>query len=1076
MFKPVSNKIDFPGVEKAVQAFWTAHDTFKKSLELRRHAPEFVFYDGPPFATGLPHYGHLLAGTIKDIVPRYQTMRGHYVERRFGWDCHGLPIEALAQEQLGLAGTGAIREAGVDKFNETCRSLVLKYVAEWRKTVTRMGRWVDFDNDYKTMDPAFMETIWWAFKQLWEQGRVYKSYRIMPYSWKLTTPLSNFEAGSNYQDVQDPAVTVRIKLKKPYQVFDPSNPVDFATLLPDEPCFALIWTTTPWTLPANLAVCAGPDLDYVAVRDAKEKVIYVLAAARLEAIYKKKEDYEVVAQFKGSELAGWKYEPMFPYLKDQPNAFQILTDGFVSTEDGTGLVHMAPAYGEDDFRVCKAAGIPPVDLLDENAAFTARVPDYAGQFCKDADKAIIRRLKDEKKLVHQSTIVHSYPFCERTDTPLIYRAIEAWYVRVEAMRDELVGNNAGVHWMPQAIGEKRFGNWLKEAKDWNISRNRFWGSCIPVWVAEGDKDNTICVGSIKELEELSGQKITDLHKHFVDKITIQRNGKTYRRTPEVLDCWFESGSMPYAQQHYPFENKAHFEKHFPADFIAEGLDQTRGWFYTLMVLSTALFKRPAFKNVVVNGLVLAEDGRKMSKRLKNYPDPNYMLDSYGADALRLYLINSPVVRAEDLRFSEEGVKQCMRDFLIPLWNAYSFFVTYANVDKWTPEKGTSVEGRVSSVDGDKTSSTRHPTPATRPLLDRWVLSCLDRLTQEVTAAMDDYDLQQAVRPFVHFIEDLTNWYIRRSRRRFWKSSDDADKAQAYATLYEVLLTLSKIAAPFVPFISEEIFRNLRTPELPESVHLCDFPKADGHRRDTKLEEQMAAVMTVVQLGRAIRAERNLKVRQPLAAVHVVCRDATKLSQLKELEDLIVDELNIKTVVFNHDETELVTLSAKPDFKKLGKRLGPKIKLAADLIAKWESDKLHALLQGEKVALELDGQTFEFSGEDLTIQRQPMAGLAVASEGDQVVALETELTPALVREGLARELVNRIQNLRKDADFEVTQRIRLQIAGDDELAATVNEYRDFIMAETLCADLALAANEAEPCDLNGHSAQLKLQPV
>jgi isoleucyl-tRNA synthetase len=1041
MFKPVSNKIDFPGVEKAVQAFWETHETFKKSLELRRHAPEFVFYDGPPFATGLPHYGHLLAGTIKDIVPRYQTMRGHYVERRFGWDCHGLPIEALAQEQLGLAGTGAIREKGVDVFNETCRSLVLKYVAEWRKTVTRMGRWVDFDNDYKTMDLPFMETIWWAFKQLWEQGRVYKSYRIMPYSWKLTTPLSNFEAGSNYQDVQDPAVTVRLRLKRD------------AT----EPWFALIWTTTPWTLPANLAVCVGPDLDYVAVRDAKENVIYVLAAARLEAIYKKKEDYEVVAKFKGSEMAGWQYEPMFPYLKDQPNAFQILTDGFVSTEDGTGLVHMAPAYGEDDFRVCKAAGIPPVDLLDENAAFTARVPEYAGQFCKDADKAIIRRLKDEKKLVHQSTIVHSYPFCERTDTPLIYRAIEAWYVRVEDMHDDLAANNAQVHWMPQAIGEKRFGNWLKEAKDWNISRNRFWGSCIPVWVAEGDKDDTICVGSIEELERLSGQKVTDLHKHFLDKITFTKNSKTYRRTPEVLDCWFESGSMPYAQQHYPFENKAHFEGHFPADFIAEGLDQTRGWFYTLMVLSTALFKKPAFKNVVVNGLVLAEDGRKMSKRLKNYPDPNYMLDAYGADALRLYLINSPVVRAEDLRFSEDGVKQCMRDFLIPLWNAYSFFVTYANVDGWTP-------------------ANLQSTSSNRPLLDRWVLSCLDRLTQEVTAAMDDYDLQQAVRPFVHFIEDLTNWYIRRSRRRFWKSTDDADKAQAYATLYEVLLTLSKIAAPFVPFISEEIFKNLRTAELPESVHLCDFPKADGHRRDEKLEAQMAAVMTVVQLGRAIRAERNLKVRQPLAALHVVCRDAAKLTLIRELEELIEDELNVKTVVFNHDETELVTLSAKPNFKVWGPKFGPKLKQAVALIAKWESAKLNAMLQGATVALELDGQTFELGGGDLIIQRQPKPGLAVASEGDQVVALETELTPALIREALARELVNRIQNLRKDSDLEVTQRIRLQIAGDAEVQATVDEYRDLIQTETLCTNLALAENDAEPCDLNGHSTRIRLQPV
>ncbi len=1069
MFKPVTNKIDFPGVDKAVLEFWQAHRTFQKSLELRRHAPEFVFYDGPPFATGLPHYGHLLAGTIKDIVPRYQTMRGHYVERRFGWDCHGLPIEALAQEQLGLAGTGAIREKGIDVFNETCRSLVLKYVAEWRKTVTRMGRWVDFDNDYKTMDLPFMETIWWAFKQLWDQGRVYKSYRIMPYSWKLTTPLSNFEAGSNYQDVQDPAVTVRLRLTSGHPSLTAGGPT--------ESWYALIWTTTPWTLPANLAICAGPDLDYVAVRDAKEKVIYVLAEARLEAIYKKPEDYELISKFKGSTMAGWQYEPLFPYIKDQPDAYRILTDGFVSTEDGTGLVHMAPAYGEDDFRVCKAAGIPPVDLLDENAAFIARVPEYAGQFCKDADKAIIRRLKDEHKLVHQATIVHSYPFCERTDTPLIYRAIDAWYVRVENLHDELVANNAGVHWMPQAIGEKRFGNWLKEAKDWNISRNRFWGSCLPVWVAEGDKDDTLCVGSITELEELSGQKVTDLHKHFVDKITFVKNGKTYRRTPEVLDCWFESGSMPYAQQHYPFENKARFEEHFPADFIAEGLDQTRGWFYTLMVLSTALFKKPAFKNVVVNGLVLAEDGRKMSKRLKNYPDPNYMLDAYGADALRLYLINSPVVRAEDLRFSEEGVKQCMRDFLIPLWNAYSFFVTYANVDGWQPEAMVNGEGLM--VNGGENSSIHHsPSTINHPpsLLDRWVLSCLDRLTQEVTTAMDDYDLQQAVRPFVRFIEDLTNWYIRRSRRRFWKSTDDADKAQAYATLYEVLLTLSKIAAPFVPFISEEIYKNLRTPDMPESVHLCDFPKAVGNRRDVQLEEQMAAVMTAVQLGRAIRAERNLKVRQPLAAVHVVCRDASKLAQLRQLEDLIVEELNIKKVVFNLDETELVTLSAKPNFKVWGPKFGPKLKQAVGLIAKWDSSKLNTLLHGGTAPLEIDGQTYELTGSDLIIQRQPKPGLAVASEGDQVVALETELTPALLREGLARELVNRIQNLRKDADLVVTQRIRLHIAGDAEVQATVAEFRDLIMAETLCTELACAENDAEPCDLNGHSTRLQLQAV
>ena len=642
MFKPVSRKLSFPKMEEEILRFWQENDVFAKSLENRRGAREYVFYDGPPFATGLPHYGHLLAGTIKDIAPRYQTMRGHCVERRFGWDCHGLPIEALAQEKLGLSGAADIVARGIDVFNETCRSMVLTYVSEWRKTVTRMGRWVDFDNDYKTMDPAFMESIWWVFKQLWNQGRVYKSHRIMPYSWKLNTPLSNFEAGSNYQDVQDPSITVRVKLAAP----PPNLGAGGA------PVYVLVWTTTPWTLYGNLAVCAGPDVDYVAVRDLSDQNVYLIAEARLSAYYKKPDQYEKLAAFKGTDLLDLAYEPIFDTFKDDaPGAFRILNDAFVSTGDGTGFVHIAPAFGEDDFRVCKAAGIPLRDYLDDVCAFTDSVPEYHGVFCKDADKQIVRSLKDAGKLVHQSTLVHSYPFCPRTDTPLIYRAIEAWYVRVEDLHERLAANNASVHWVPQAVGEKRFGNWLKEAKDWNVSRNRFWGSCIPVWVSEDGQD-MVCVGSIAELEKLSGQKVADLHKHHVDKIVFSLNGKTYRRTPEVLDCWFESGSMPYAQQHYPFERADELDKFFPADFIAEGLDQTRGWFYTLMLLGTALFDKSPYRNVIVNGLVLAEDGRKMSKRLKNYPDPAYVLDTYGADALRLYMVNSPIVRAEDLCFSE----------------------------------------------------------------------------------------------------------------------------------------------------------------------------------------------------------------------------------------------------------------------------------------------------------------------------------------------------------------------------------------------------------------------------------------
>ena len=1046
MFEPVSNRVSFPSMEEQILRFWEEAQVFRRSLEQRKDAKEYVFYDGPPFATGLPHYGHLLAGTIKDIVPRYHTMRGHAVERRFGWDCHGLPIEALAQEQLGLAGTAAIREKGIDVFNETCRSLVLRYVAEWRKTVTRMGRWVDFDNDYKTMDLAFMESVWWVFKQLWDNGRVYKSHRIMPYSWKLTTPLSNFEAGNNYQDVQDPSVTVRLKVRQA---------AHDARGCSGEWYF-LIWTTTPWTLPANLAVCVGPDLDYVAVRDVKEGSVYVLAAARLDAYYKKKDEYEVVARFKGSELKGWTYEPLFPYLAGEPNAFIVLVDPFVSTGDGTGIVHIAPAYGEDDFRVGRAAGIGLVDLLDENAAFTARVPEYRGQFCKDADKAIIRRLKDEGKLVHQSTLVHSYPFCERTDTPLIYRAIEAWYVRVEDIREKLTGNNSGVHWMPEAIGEKRFGNWLREAKDWNISRNRFWGSCIPVWVNVDDRSDTICVGSIAELEALSGRKVDDLHKHIVDKIEIQRDGKTYRRTPEVLDCWFESGSMPYAQMHYPFENKARFEQNFPADFIAEGLDQTRGWFYTLMVLSTSLFGCTAFKNVVVNGLVLAEDGRKMSKRLKNYPDPNYILDTYGADALRLYMINSPIVRADDLRFSEEGVKQSLRHLLIPWWNAFSFLVTYARIDGWTPVS----------------TATATPSP-----MDRWILSTLERLNEDVVEAMDRYDLQRAVRPFVAFIEDLTNWYIRRSRRRFWKSQNDADKASAYATLYEVLVRLSQIAAPFVPFISEAIYRHLRTPQMPESVHLCDFPKARPERRDRELEAQIEEGIRVVELGRSVRTQFDLKVRQPLRRMRVVCHDAARLDRVRELQQVLAEELNVREVEFSTHETELADLAAKADFKKLGPRLGGRMKKAADAIRALKGEQVEALLAGGSLDLPLDGGALTITKDDILIERTPRPGLAVAAADGFVVALDTTLDKALIQEGLAREFVNKVQNLRKAADLDIADRIELRLAAGDIVQEAILAFSDYVKGEVLADQMDWVTGEAvagETVDLNGHACTVAIR--
>ena len=1087
MYKPVSNKTDFPKMEREILSAWEANDTFKKSLEKNKGRVPFVFYDGPPFATGLPHYGHLLAGTIKDIIPRYQTMRGKYVERRFGWDTHGLPIEALAQDALGISGAAAIKEFGVDKFNEQCRSMVLKYVSEWRRTVTRMGRWVDFDNDYKTMNFSFMESVWWAFKQLWDQGRIYKSHRIMPYSWKLGTPLSNFEAGSNYKDVQDPTVTVRVKVAS---IAIDGNRLQSTAIdsLKGSSTYLLIWTTTPWTLPENLAICAGADIDYVAVRDLTDdaRPIYVMAEARLPTIFKKQEQYEVVARMKGADLKGWTYEPIFPYFADKraEGAFQVLNDDYVTTDDGTGLVHIAPAYGEDDFRVCKTAGITAfADPLDGSCNFTDAIPEYAGRFCKDCDKDIIRRLKTEGKLVHQSTIVHSYPFCDRTDTPLIYRAIDAWYVRVEDIHDKLAAANKPVHWTPEYVGEKRFGNWLEGARDWNISRNRFWGSCLPVWINDDDPDDMICVGSAAELEALSGVKVTDLHKHIVDKVVIVRDGKTYHRTPEVLDCWFESGSMPYAQQHYMGEANASpsskcesskFERScdnsqtlklsnsqtgvshfFPADFIAEGLDQTRGWFYTLMILGVCLFGESPYRNVVVNGLVLAEDGKKMSKRLKNYPDPMEVVEKYGADALRLYLINSPVVRAENLRFSEQGVMQIARDILIPLWNAYSFFVTYANVDGFAED-----------------ALAR---PSSENELDRWIVSALETLVADVTAAMDAYDLQRSVRPFVDFIDALTNWYIRRSRRRFWKSQNDGDKLDAYRTLRYVLVQLAKVAAPFTPFISEAIYTNLRASDMPESVHLCDFPAPDAAARDADLERRMARIQAAVAIGRSLRTDHDLKVRQPLARIHLVSSDPQVLEDLRAGTALIADELNIKEVAFGSDESALADLQLKADFRKLGPRFGAKMKAVAAAIAALPSAQAAALARGEAASLALpDGTAAEISPDEVSIVRTPKAGLVVGAQGEIVAALETTLTPELVREGIAREFVKNVQNLRKEADFVVDQRIRIAYNGDEEAAAAIAAFQDWICGETLADACAKGDVSGEPCDLNGHPCAIAVE--
>ncbi len=1037
MYKPVSSKVDFSEVERRVLALWESQGTFEKSLSERKDAPAYVFYDGPPFATGLPHYGHLLAGTIKDIVPRYHTMRNHYVARRFGWDCHGLPIEYEVEQALKISGKSAIEALGVGTFNEKCRGIVLRYTREWRDVVTRMGRWVDFDNDYKTMDAAYMESIWWVFKTLWDKGLIYEGQKVLPYCPRCSTPLSNFETNQGYADVTDPAITIRFKLL-------------------DEPnAYVLAWTTTPWTLPSNMALAVGPAITYARVED--KGAVYYLALPRLGAYYKDASNYDAMTEVPSERLVGRHYEPLFPYFADQAaaGAFRVVAADFVSTEDGTGVVHMAPGFGEDDARVCRAAGIPATCPIDAEARFTAEVTDYAGRFVKDTDADIMKRLKQEGKLIHRGTITHSYPHCWRCDAALIYRGISTWFVKVEELRDRILRANAQIHWVPEHLRDGRFGKWLEGARDWAISRNRYWGTPLPIW-RNADGTETVCIGSIEELERRSGRKVTDLHKHHVDALELpsEQGGGVLRRIPEVLDCWFESGAMPYAQAHYPFENKEQFEANFPADFIAEGLDQTRGWFYTLMVLSVALFDRPAFKHVVVNGLVLAEDGKKMSKRLKNYPDPSYVIDTYGADALRLYLVYSPVVRAEDLRFSEKGVQHILRHLLIPLWNAYSFFVTYANVDGWGTERMTGV--------------------VSDNLLDRWIRSSLESLADEVTQAMDQYDLQRAVRPFVRFMEDLTNWYIRRSRRRFWKSQNDDDKRQAYATLNYVLLQFSKIAAPFVPFIAESIYQNLRTDDMPVSVHLCDFPTADGARRDTALEADMEVVMTIVRMGRLLRTDNDLKVRQPLSTLHVVSRDAALLGRLHAYEDIVRDELNVKEIVFDDNESELADLKAKADFRRLGPKFGPKMKVVAQAIAAISHDHLVALAGGRAVTIDAGGDAVVVGVDDVVIERTPRAGLVVASEGSVIVALETHVSAALLAEGLAREFVSRVQNMRKTADLEVTQRIGVRFAGGSAVADAVAAHDEYVRGETLAAHCRRDdACEGDAVDLNGHDCRIAI---
>ncbi len=1183
MFKKVDPKQSFPKLEEQVLKDWENNGIFQKSIDQRNR--EYVFYDGPPFATGLPHYGHLLAGTIKDVIPRYFTMQGFKIERKWGWDCHGLPVENIVEKELNLNNKSDIERYGIDKFNESCRSVVLRYAGEWKKTVHRMGRWVDMENDYKTMNPKYMESIWWVFRNLWDKDLIYEGHKVVPYCPRCATPLSNFETNQGYKDKQDPALTVKFELR------DEKN------------TYLLAWTTTPWTLPSNLAIAVGPDLTYAKIKD-KNGEKYIMALDRIPHYYKNPKDYEIIDQFTGKELEGRKYKPILPYFADKKdeNVFMVTTGNFVTLDSGTGMVHMAP-YGEDDMAVIRNLGIKLIDPLTAEAKFMSPVEDFRGLGILEANPEITKKLRGENMLVKHETINHSFPHCWRCDTPLIYRPISTWFVNVEKIKDRLLKTNNDINWIPEHIKDGRFGKWLEGARDWAISRNRYWGTPLPIWRCDCGKSR--CIGSIEELEKLTGKKVTDLHKHKIDYLTIpcpdakeidityvrhgqteanakdiwqgwddnelnktgigqamataeklknekfdliiasplkrasktaeiineklgieiiyeddlkeqyygdweganakelmekydmtinemrfipppggetfenvkrrvrrvlgkyggkkilvvahghvylallcsakeltneqvvnepHENGQPYKvrymekmyRVPEVLDCWFESGSMPYAQLHYPFENKEKFENNFPAAFIAEGLDQTRGWFYTLHVLSNALEiknkSRPAFRNCVVNGIVLAEDGQKMSKRLNNYPDPSSVLNEYGADALRFYLINSPVVKADDMRFSEKGVSDVVRNVILPIWNVYSFFTTYANIDKWSPP---------TSSPNPETQSTNN--------LDLWILDELNTLIVQETEYMNAYDLQKASNAIYGFIDNLTNWYIRRSRRRFWKSEDDSDKDMAYQTLYKVLTALCQIIAPFMPFVSEAIYTGL-TGE--ESVHLTDYPKFDRKHTNEGLMADMFVTKTIVSLGLASRAKLKIKVRQPLSGIRIALARQYKQELSQEQIEIIKEELNIKELELIGNPEDLATVIAKPNAKLLGPKYGKNVQ---NIIKTAKSGEFKRLNNGNLKVLD-----YELLPEEMEIAYISREGTDIETEAGILVSLDTAITPELEMEGCARDLVRRIQELRKSAGYKVDDRIRVAINGaGDEL---IKKFGDYIKTETLAVNL------------------------
>lgn len=1027
MFPQNLDKNSFPQIEEKILSFWKENKIFEKSITSRDENNSFTFYEGPPTANGKPGIHHVMARTLKDLVCRYKTMKGFQVHRKAGWDTHGLPVEIEVEKKLGIKSKSEIPTFGVEKYNAACRSSVFDYKDLWEKMTDRMGYWLNLDDAYITCTNEYIESVWWSLKTLFDKGMIYKDYKIVPQDPRAETVLSSHELALGYRMTKDPSVYVLFKIKNKDEYF-------------------LVWTTTPWTLISNVALAVGPDVTYCKVRN--KGMTIILAKARLEAL---DDEYEIIQELKGKELELIEYEQLLSYVSPNKKAFYVVNANFVSTEDGSGIVHIAPAFGQDDYEISKTYNLPMLQPVKRNGTFTDEVSDFAGQFVKDADAGIIKKLKVENKLYKKGVIEHSYPFSWRfEDVPVIYYARESWFVRTTSVADRMVQLNNTINWCPPEVGSGRFGNWLEENKDWALSRDRFWATPLPIWIS--DDGDMFAVGSIEELKEgfieQEGKRISvrdlpeiDLHKPFVDGVFFEKNGKIYKRTPELIDVWYDSGAMPFAQYHYPFENKEWFEKNFPGDFISEGIDQTRGWFYTLHAIASMLFDNVAYKNVLVNDLILDKSGQKMSKSKGNTVDPFMLFEKYGADATRWYLIvNSPPWKPT--LFNEEDMADVQRKFFGTLLNTYQFFALYANIDNFHFKE--------------------EPVPyEERPELDRWIISKLNALVKEYESFMDEYEVTKAARAVSNFtIDQLSNWYVRRSRRRFWSSRTPSEKSEvniaklsAYQTLYECLNTVAKLTSPFVPFLSEEIYQALnRTTnrENFESIHLSLFPKIAY--REEELEKRMDIAQRVVYLARSMRAKSNLKIRQPLKKIMVAIPLELRES-LTLMKNVILEEINLKELVILDSDSEIVKKSAKPNFKSIGPKFGKIVNKVAESIKAFSSLQIKSLEKGENISIDVQGENILIAPEDVEIISSNIEGWLVESEEGITAALDTELTDELIAEGLAREFVNRIQNMRKDAGFEVTDRIKISFRTDEKLNTAIKKFEEYIAAETLADELS-----------------------